>query len=162
MHGYYHLILKQCYNDNTMSEELIGAFDIRGTESTGLTVECAWNVGKAVADWLPEGGSVAVMYHPQQEHIAQAVIEGLRLQGRSVVDGGNGDAVAATTYITNAGLAGAVVVWVDELEKVTTIELYQHDAKLVNNQTGLQEIRELVQAGNFVPAATKGELTHLA
>ena len=70
-----------------MSEELIGAYDIRGTKETGLTVECAWNVGKALADWLSTTGSVVVVYVPTQHDIAEAVIEGLRLQGRNVVTG---------------------------------------------------------------------------
>ena len=145
-----------------MSEELISKYDIRGTEETGLTVECAWNVGKALADWLPTAGNVAVMYLPTQEAIAKAVIEGLRLQGRDVVDGGHGDREAAKSYVTSAGLSGAAVIGFDELEKLITIELYQEDGKLITIETGLKEIREVVQAGNFVPAAAKGELTHLA
>ena len=43
-----------------MSEELISAFDIRGTEESGLDVECAWNVGKALADWLPSSVLLAL------------------------------------------------------------------------------------------------------
>lgn len=144
-----------------MGEELISAYDIRGTEETGLTVECAWNVGKALADWLPTTGGVAVVYKPTQEHIAHAVIEGLRLQGRNVVDGGNGTKERAVAYVKSAGLSGAAVIGFDEMEKVTTIELYQEDARLIDSENGLKEIREVVVAGNFVPAATKGELTHL-
>jgi len=144
-----------------MSEELISKYDIRGTEETGLTVECAWNIGKALADWLPTTGSVAVMYLPAQETLAKAVVEGLRLQGRHVVDGGNGDKEAAKSYITTSGLSGAVVIGFDELEKVITIELYQDEARLIDAENGLKEIHELVKAGNFVPAATKGELTQL-
>jgi phosphomannomutase len=145
-----------------MSEELIGAYDIRGTEATGLTVEVAWNVGKALADWLPTTGSVVVAYTPSQQAIARAVVEGLRLQGRNVVDGVSGDREAVKTYISTAGLSGGAVVGYDEMEKVITIELYREDAKLIDGESGLQEIRELVQAGNFVPAASKGELTQLA
>jgi len=145
-----------------MSEELISKYDIRGTEETGLTVECAWNVGKALADWLPTTGSVAVMYLPAHESLARAIVEGLRLQGRNVVDGGNGDKEAAVAYIKTSGLSGAAVVGFDELEKMVTIELYRDDGKLIDSDSGLKEIHELVQAGNFVPAAAKGELTHLA
>lgn len=145
-----------------MSDELISNYDIRGTEETGLTVECAWNVGKAIADWLPTVGRVAVMYLPSKKHLADAAIEGLRLQGRDVIDGGNGDKEAAISYIKTAGLSGAVVISYDELEKMTTIELYQDEARLIDSETGLQAIRDLVEAGNFVPAATKGELTQLA
>lgn len=146
----------------SMSEELISAYDIRGTEETGLTVECAWNVGKALADWLPQAGSVVVVFVPTYEPLAAAVIEGLRLQGRNVVNGGSGDKETARAYIASAGLAGAAVVGYDELEKVVTIELYQHEGRLIESEAGLKEIRELVQAGNFVPAAAKGELTQLA
>jgi len=145
-----------------MSEELISAYDIRGTEETGLTVECAWNVGKALADWLPTMGNVVVVYQPNQKHIADAVVEGLRLQGRSVVDGGAGDREAAKTYISTSGLSGAAVVGYDDLEKVNTIELYREDAKLIDLDNGLKRIRDVVQAGNFVPAATKGELLKIA
>jgi len=144
-----------------MSEELISAYDIRGTEETGLTVECAWNVGKALADWLPTVGKVAVVYLPMQQHLARGAIEGLRLQGRDVVDGGNGDKEKAMAYIKTADLSGAVVIGYDELEQVSTIELYQDGAKLIDVDSGLKQIRELVQAGNFVPAAAKGELTQL-
>jgi len=145
-----------------MSDELIGAFDIRGTRESGLTVECAWNVGKAMAEFLPTLGDVAVMTDPLQKEIANAVVEGLRLQGRTVVDGGNGDKDAARSYIKTAQLAGAVVVGYDELEAMTTIELYREDGLLIDSQSGLHTIRDLVEAGNFVPAAEKGELTHFA
>lgn len=145
-----------------MSEELISAYDIRGTKETGLTVECAWNIGKSLADWLPTAGGVVVVYAPTQTDIARAVIEGLRLQGRNVVDGGNGDKEAVKTYITTAGLSGGVVIGTDELAHQITIELYRDEAKLIDSVSGLQEIRDLIEAGNFVPAAIKGELTQLA
>lgn len=145
-----------------MSEELISNYDIRGTEDSGLTVECAWNVGKALADWLPTAGSVAVLYLPTEEALARGVIEGLRLQGRTVIDGGSGDRDSAKAHIKTARLSGGVVIGRDALENVSTIELYQQDARLIEGETGLKEIRALVQAGNFVPAAAKGELTHMA
>lgn len=142
-----------------MNEELTSAYDIRGTEETGLTIECAWNVGKALADWLPTAGNVIVVYLPAQERLARGAIEGLRLQGRNVIDGGRGDREMAKQQIMTTGLSGAIVIAYDELEQVHTIELYQHEGKLIDSETGLQEIRMLVQAGNFVPAAVKGELT---
>ncbi|HET6746665.1 MAG TPA: hypothetical protein VFH06_00990 [Candidatus Saccharimonadales bacterium] len=145
-----------------MSEELIGAFDIRGKGDADLTVDVAWNVGKALADWLPMGGAVAVVYVPTHHHIANAIIEGLRLQGRDVIDGGHGDKDAVGSRISTSKLAGGVVVGFDDLEKTATIELYGEDGKLLGSDTGLREIHELVQAGNFVPAAVKGELLQSA
>jgi phosphomannomutase len=145
-----------------MSEELITPYDIRGTEATGLTMEVAWNIGKALADWLPTIGSVVVVYHPTQQETTRAIVEGLRLQGRNVVDGGSGDKESVKAYITTAGLSGGVVIDFDDLEKVTVIELYREDGKLIGAEDGLREIRELILAGNFVPAAEKGQLTQLA
>lgn len=145
-----------------MSEELISAFDIRGTEATGLDVECAWNVGKALADWLPTAGSVVVLGNPVVGKLVDAVIEGLRLQGRNVIYGGIGDNEAAVAHIKTSGLAGAVVVGHDNLENVHTISLLQENGQLITMETGLKEIREFVLAGNFVPAVAKGELTQIA
>ena len=145
-----------------MSEELVGAYDIRGTEEAGLTVECAWNTGKALADWLPEDGSVVVSWLPEQRKIAEAVIEGLRLQGRAVIDAGESSKDFVTSYIITGGHAGAAVIGFDEIEKVTTIELYQAGSKLIDSEGGLHEIRDLIEAGNFVPAALKGELASIS
>lgn len=145
-----------------MSEELISNYDIRGTQETGLNVECAWNVGKALADWLPTSGSVFVVYDASQKDIANAVIEGIRLQGRAVVDGGLGNKGSVDAYFKSSQPSGAVVVGFDQLAKMITIELYEHQARLIDGSSGLGEIRSLVDAGNFVPAATRGELTHLA
>lgn len=145
-----------------MSEELIATYDIRGTEETGLTVECAWNVGKAIADWLPEQGSVVVVYVADKVNLANAAIEGLRLQGRDVTNVGLGDKTVALNLIATRGFAGAVVIGYDATEQMTTIELYQHESKLIDSENGLEEIRLLVEAGNFVPAVVKGQLINIA
>ncbi len=36
-----------------MDDTLAGGLDIRGAEATGLIVDYVWNVGTALADWLP-------------------------------------------------------------------------------------------------------------
>lgn len=145
-----------------MDKELTSGYDFRGTPETGLTVEYAWNIGKAFAEWLPTAGGVIVTTIPSQQAIARAITEGLRLQGRSVIDGGAGDHDVAKAYIKDAGLSGAAVIRYDDLEKLTTIELFQDESRLIDSETGLHDIRELADAGNFVPAAVKGELTALA
>jgi phosphomannomutase len=145
-----------------MNNILISGYDIRGTHETGLTIEVAWNVGKSFAEWLSTTGSIIIMTPTSQRPIADAVIEGLRLQGRAVIDGGQGDTNAAIAHITAAGLSGAVVVGFDEMEQVATIELLREDGRLIDSEAGLHAIAELVEAGNFVPAAVKGELTVLA
>lgn len=145
-----------------MSDELISTYDIRGTEATGLTVECAWNVGKAFADWLPTSGRVLVAGLASHATLIDATTEGLRLQGRSVVKGGELGKEQVASLVTEQHLSGAVLVGHDDLTNEHTIELYQHEGKLVTSETGLQTIRDLIDSGNLVPAAEKGELTSLA
>jgi phosphomannomutase len=145
-----------------MNEELVTELDIRGTADTGLTTEYAWNTGKAVADWLPTAGNIIVLYVPMGQPTAHAVIEGLRLQGRSVVDGGVGDKDAAIAHIKTSGLSGAVVIGIEESTGNIVIQIYKEDGALVDRQSGLMELAELIEAGNFVPAAVKGELTAIA
>jgi hypothetical protein len=145
-----------------MTENMTTEHDIRGTDATGLTVEYAWNVGKAMADWLPTAGHVVVMYAPEGQKIANAVIEGLRLQGRSVMDGGIGDRTMAATHIQTGGLSGGVVVGTDSQSNMTTIELLQETGHRIEGEVFFAEITELIEGGNFVPAAVKGELTAIA
>lgn len=145
-----------------MSEELISAYDIRGTEATGLTMECVWNIGKAVADWLPTDGRVMVAGSATQTKLINAAIEGLRLQGRAVLEAGELTKEQTIERVTADHLSGAILIGHDELEQVITVEIYQHEGRLVTSETGLKTLRELVQAGNFVPAATKGDVTSLS
>lgn len=145
-----------------MNDGVTSGFDIRGTEESGLTVDYVWNMGKAMADWLPTAGGVVVTATPSQKQLAAAITEGLRLQGRNVVDGGTSGRDGVISYIKTMGLSGGATVDFDELERVSVIELYKEGGRLIDNQTGLAEIDELVQAGNFVPAAVKGELTAAA
>jgi phosphomannomutase len=145
-----------------MTEELISAYDIRGTEATGLTMECVWNIGKAVADWLPTDGRILVAGSATQFTLINAAIEGLRLQGRAVLEAGELTKEQTVERVTTDRLSGAILIGHDELEQVITVEIYQHEGRLVTSETGLKTLRELIQAGNFVPAATKGDLTSLS
>ena len=145
-----------------MSDELISTYDIRGTEATGLTVECAWNVGKALAEWLPTSGRIMVAGRADHQTLIDAATEGLRLQGRDVILGGELGKEQLASLVSGQHLSGAVLIGHDELTNEHTIELYQHEGRLVTSETGLQSIRELIEAGNFVPAATKGDLASIA
>lgn len=145
-----------------MSEELITDYDIRGKINTDITVEVAWNIGKAVADWLSTAGSVVVLAHPGVGEMRHAVTEGLRLQGRAVVDGGVGDKDAVVAYIKTSGLSGGVIINYDQATEIISIELYQEAGLRVEKESGLTDLYETASAGNFVPAAIKGELTAIA
>ena len=144
-----------------MSEDLIKEYCIQGTAESGLDVETAWNVGKALADWLQTAGNVVVVYDPSQQQLATAIMEGIRLQGRNVVDGGVGGSELAVRHINALGLSGAVTVGFNQETQVISIEIFKEDGMRIEGD-GLSEIHALVEAGNFVPAAVKGELTAIA
>jgi phosphomannomutase len=144
-----------------MSEDLIKEYCIQGTAESGLDVETAWNIGKAVADWLQTAGNVVVVYDALQQQLATAIMEGIRLQGRNVVDGGVGDNELAVRHISALGLSGAVTVSFNQETQVISIEIFKEDGVRIEGD-GLSEIHALVEAGNFVPAAVKGELTAIA
>lgn len=138
---------------------IFSSYDIRGRADESLTVEQAWTVGKAVAEWLPEQGVAVVGKSANaNEAIANAVIEGLLLQGRNVVQSGD-DQQAVVEAIGTIQAAGGVLVSHDEVQGLEIITLFDTNGVTVTAEKGLMEIAELIEAGNFVPAANKGELT---
>lgn len=123
-------------------------------------MERAWNIGKALADWLPTYGAVVVLRgYGSNETLMAALVEGLRLQGRPVIDAGKGDKPVLLEIIKADGLSGGVIVSRDDDQDVSVIEMFDDKAELVSAENGLTDIAELVDAANFVPAAVKGELT---
>ncbi|MEP6710613.1 MAG: hypothetical protein ABJA64_02755 [Candidatus Saccharibacteria bacterium] len=143
-----------------MSDEFFTSYDIRGKVQEGASLETAWNIGKALADWLPTYGKVVVVRGDgADERLFGALIEGLRLQGRDVIDGAKGDKDSLINRIKGGGLSGGVLVSHDIDQDVCVIELFDDKAQLIASESGLKAIAELVEAGNFVPSATKGELT---
>lgn len=145
-----------------MDNNIRSTYDIRSSDTAELTVDYAWNIGKALADWLPTNGRLLVAVWPSEEPLGQALIEGLRLQGRAVIHAGPLSKEQAVARISADHLSGAVIVSHDDLEQTPTIEIYQHEGHIVTSETGLTELTMLAQSGNFVPAAIKGELSELA
>ena len=137
-------------------------YDLRGSTDAPLSIDYAWNIGKALADWLPTDGRLVVATSPAHAPLGDAVIEGLRLQGRAVLSGGELRKAQVIDRITADHLSGGVIVGYDELQQTATIELYQHEGRLITSETGLNDLANLAASGNFVPAAVKGELTSLA
>lgn len=131
--------------------------DIRGHADDSLTTEYVWNAGKALAEWLPEDGDlVIVKAQGAHEATAHALVEGALLQGRDVVDAGTGDRQKLIETIGDQQAAGGALVSHDDLQNLEVVELFDGRGVAITADIGLAEIDELVEAGNFVPAATKG------
>jgi phosphomannomutase len=134
------------------------AYDVRGKVGSELTTEIANKIGKAFADWLPQQGKVAVGrdMRPDSAELADALIEGLRTQGRDVMDIGlvTSDMIYFATG--NYNLAGGVMITASHNPgEYNGIKFCREEAKPVGEDSGLFEVRDKVIAGDFKPAATQ-------
>lgn len=120
------------------------------SDSGEMTVEVAWNMGKALADWLPTLGSVVIV-SADENGMTNAVVEGLRLQGRTVIVQIPGDVGAASARIVADKLSGGVVVGPNGV-----VFLDSNGSQIQGD--ALADVQILIAAGNFIPADTKGEL----
>jgi hypothetical protein len=135
------------------------AYDIRGHVDGSLTTEHVWNVGKAVAEWLPGEGPIAIATRedtdPQTLH---AFVEGVLLQGRDVLETGEDNQQGLIALLRDGQADGGALITHDALQGIEIITLLDARGTGVTAESGLTEIGELVDAGNFMPAAKKGEI----
>jgi len=137
------------------------AYDVRGKVGSELTPDLAERIGRATADWLPEEGAVAVGrdMRPDSAELATAVITGLRLQGREIVDIGSVTSDMISFAIGHLGLAGGIMVTASHNPgEYNGIKIYRDHVTPVGLDTGLSEIRDAVLANDFVPATSEGSI----
>jgi phosphomannomutase len=138
------------------------SYDIRGRVGDELNADFAQKVGRAFADWLPEAGTVAVGrdMRPDSGELADAVIAGLRAQGRDVLDIGQVTSDMIYFAVGSLQLAGGAMITASHNPgKDNGIKLCREEAKPVGLDTGLDQIRDAVLAGKFADAgASEGNL----
>jgi phosphomannomutase len=150
--------------EDKMSEiaaEIFKAYDIRGRVGTELTADICQRIGAATADWLPTQGIVAVGrdMRPDSHELANALIEGLRTQGRDVWDIGEVTSDMIYFAIGKYDLAGGLVVTASHnAGDYNGIKIYRDKVTPVGLDTGLAEIRDRAAAGATTPAENKGSL----
>lgn len=139
-------------------DDIFKAYDIRGAVPQDLNEDIAYKVGKALADFLPKDGAVAVGrdMRPDSAALAKAVARGLTEQGREVWDIGQvtSDMIYfACGYFKLAG--GAMVTASHNPGKDNGIKLCQEMAKPIGEETGLQDIKGKVANAKFKTAANQ-------
>lgn len=143
--------------------EVFKAYDIRGKVGSELTVELSHAVGRALADWLPTEGAVAVGrdMRPDSAELAQSVMEGLRAQGRDVIDIGEVTSDMIYFAVGSQKLAGGAMVTASHNPgEYNGIKLCREEAKPIGQDSGLLEVKEIIETDAFKPtAATPGALT---
>jgi phosphomannomutase len=132
------------------------AYDVRGKVGTELTADVSNKIGKAFADWLPGQGSIGVGrdMRPDSAELAKALIDGLRQQGRNVIDIGLVTSDMIYYAVGSEKLAGGAMVTASHNPgEYNGIKLCREEARPVGLESGLAEIRDNVIAGNFKTAA---------
>jgi phosphomannomutase len=143
--------------------DIFKSYDIRGKVGTELTPQLTRTIGQVFADWLPAEGIVAVGrdMRPDSAELADALIEGLRTQGRDVWDIGQVTSDMIYFAVGKWNLAGGGVVTASHNPGADNgIKLYRDQVIAVGLDAGLAEIRDKALAGDTKePAATMGSLT---
>jgi phosphomannomutase len=142
-------------------ENIFKAYDVRGKVGSELTPEVVTKIGRAYADWLPNEGPVAVGrdMRPDSKELSDALIKGLREQGRDVQD--IGEVTSDMIYFATGkfDLAGGVVITASHNPGAYNgIKFCRDGAKPIGEESGLFEIRDKVIAGDFTAAEKPGAI----
>ncbi len=145
-----------------MNPDIFKAYDVRGKVGTELTAEVTHIIGRALADWLPTEGPVAVGrdMRSDSEELAASFIEGLRLQGREVIDIGLVSSDMIYFAVGSLGIAGGAMVTASHNPGAYNgIKLCREEARPIGIDTGLAEIREASLKDEFVAAKRMGKVS---
>jgi phosphomannomutase len=145
------------------TESIFKAYDVRGKVGTEMTPEVTEAIGRAVADYLPTEGAVAVGFdmRPDSQELAEAMRRGLTMQGRDVWDIGQVTSDMSYFTVGKFGLAGSVMITASHNPgKDNGIKIYRDEVTAVGLDSGLAEIRDAVRDDKFKPeAAAPGKVT---
>ncbi len=138
----------------------VKAYDVRGTVPDQLNDEVARLFGAAFAAFVKEP-SIVVAYdmRPSSPGLARAFAEGVTSQGADAVLAG----LASTDLLYFAsgslGMPGAMFTASHNPAQYNGIKLCRAGAAPVGQDTGLNDLRDSVNAGGPPPAATTGTVT---
>jgi phosphomannomutase len=145
----------------SLLDNIFLAYDVRGKVGVDLTTDVARDVGKAFADWLPETGKVAVGrdMRPDSAELASALIEGLRVQGRDVLDIGQVTSDMIYFAVGNLGLAGGVMITASHNPgEYNGIKFCREQAKPVGVESGLLEVKSAIENETYKDVASEGSI----
>lgn len=143
-------------------KNIFKAYDIRGKVGSELNQETVEDIGQAFGHWLPEYGPVAVGHdmRPDSADLAAALIKGLLLQGRDVIDIGMVTSDMIYFAVGNLKLAGGAMITASHNPgEYNGIKFCREECKPVGEDSGLFDIRDLVLNKGLAPAAEPGKVT---
>jgi phosphomannomutase len=140
--------------------KIFKAYDIRGTVPDELDESVAEAVGGAFVRLT--GATSVVTVHDMRTSsppLADAFAHGAAAQGADVVSAGLGSSDMAYYASGSLGLPGAMITASHNPAKYNGIKLCREGAKPVGEQTGLRELRAMVEAGVPASGSAPGRIT---
>lgn len=139
------------------------AYDIRGRIPDELNEDIAYRIGRAYAEFLqPAKVVVGHDIRLTSQSISDALIEGLLESGvdvHHIGECGTEEIYFATSHFKMDG--GIVVTASHNPKDYNGMKLVRSQSKPISGDTGLHEIRSLVEKNNFSTAANRGCLEKL-
>lgn len=142
-------------------EEIFKAYDIRGKARTELTAEVALAVGRALADILP-AGEVAVGrdMRPDSAEFNEAIVQGLIMQGRNVVELGQITSDMIYFAIGHYGYAGGAMITASHSPgEYNGIKLTAKGVAPIGEETGLLDIKKAIVNDSFEKSLSRGNVS---
>ncbi|MDX6201280.1 MAG: phosphomannomutase [Frankiales bacterium] len=141
--------------------KIIKAYDVRGVVPDEFDAEVAWAVGAAFARFT--GAPTIVMAHDMRESggpLTEAFADGATSQGTNVIDAGLGSTDLLYFAAGSLDMPGAMFTASHNPAKYNGIKLCKAGAAPVGQESGLAEIRAMIENG--IPAfdGPKGTVTH--
>jgi phosphomannomutase len=136
------------------------AYDVRGRIPDELNPDAVYRIGRAYAEWLkPKRVAVGRDIRHSSEEFLNALISGLGDSGVDVVDIGLCGTEMVYFATSSLGLDGGVMVTASHNPPdYNGLKFVREQAKPVSGDTGLQDIRKLAEAGEFVDALKPGNV----
>jgi phosphomannomutase len=144
-----------------MQIECFKAYDIRGRLPDQLNDEIAWRIGRAYAQFLqPQQVVIGHDVRISSQSLSDSLAKGLTEGGSDVLDIG----LCGTEEIYHATFSqqfdgGIMVTASHNPIDYNGMKLVREQSKPISGDTGLEQIRQLAEEGDFAPVAKTGQVT---
>ncbi len=148
-----------------IDESIFKSYDIRGVFPEQLNYEIALAIGRAFADLITDPGPIAVGRDMRlsSPELTKAVIEGITMQGRDVVDLGLITTDMIYFAVGNYSFTGGVMVTASHNSpEYNGFKLCKENAFPVSGEGGLYKMRDNISKDNFKKVDKKGKVSKKA
>ncbi|NJK79905.1 MAG: phosphomannomutase/phosphoglucomutase [Chloroflexaceae bacterium] len=144
-----------------VNPSIFKAYDIRGIYPTDLNEDVAYMIGRAFVTFL--NAEQVIVGHDMRisgPAIFDAVTRGIMDQGADVISIG---LVSTDQYYfacAKLGIPGMMVTASHNPKEYNGFKMVRQMPYLLSGDEGIQDLRQLVEAGNFADPARKGTMSH--